>query len=362
MAGWTSKVTHWLHRRGKIPWKPEIISMTVTSRCNLRCVACHHVFGNVKKEDFDTTLVAKTDDFLSSALLVDLTGLGEPLLSPVFWEILERYPVTETTTDRDFQLNFNSNGTLLTRETIQKILKARVRIIRISMDAADPDLLWQIRGAKLNEVVNGLQTLISERNKLRRRYPLIGVQMTLMRLNVQQVAPLIDLCSSMGVDFFEVWPLNELPEHMLEIWSVNRRGWSFNYRDEMLSALPPDELKCIVSRFHEYAHLKGVPIASLIQANPLCSEDFPRTECKDVAIEFNDDSIRCSMPWKELRIKGNGDVHVCCWGPKPVGNLQNDTIENIWNGKAIQETRRDLIAGRTPRLCQGAACPYLAPK
>jgi MoaA/NifB/PqqE/SkfB family radical SAM enzyme len=362
MAGWTSNVKHWLHRQEKIPWKPEIISITVTSRCNLHCVTCHHAFGKVKKEDFNTALLEKTDDFLSSALLVDLTGLGEPLLSPVFWQILDRYPVTETTTDRDFQLNFNSNGTLLTRESIQKILNARVKIIRISMDAADPELFWKIRGAKLNEVVDGLQTLISERNKLRRRYPLIGVQMTLMRLNIQQVVPIIDLCSKIGVDFLDVWPLNELPEPMLKIWSVSQSGWSFNYRDELLSALPPDELKSVVNRFHEYAHQKCVPIASLIQGNPMCSEDFPRPEYADIPIEFNDNSIHCSMPWKELRIMSNGDVHVCCWGPKPVGNLQNDTIENIWNGKPIQETRTDLIAGRTPRLCQGAACPYLEGK
>ena len=143
------------------------------------------------------------------------------------------------------------------------------------MDAADPDLLWKIRGAKINEVINGLQNLISERHKLRRRYPLIGVQMTLMRLNITQVGPIIDLCSKLGVDFLDVWPLNEIPENMLEIWSVTQRGWSFNYRNELLSALPPDELECVVSRFHEYAHQKRVPIASLIQGTPRCSEDFP---------------------------------------------------------------------------------------
>jgi MoaA/NifB/PqqE/SkfB family radical SAM enzyme len=58
---------------------PRIVSMTMTSRCNLRCVMCDRGIRNVKKEDFKADLVDMAGDFIASASLVDLTGLGEPM-------------------------------------------------------------------------------------------------------------------------------------------------------------------------------------------------------------------------------------------------------------------------------------------
>ena len=68
----------------------------------------------------------------------------------------------------------------------------------------------------------------------------------------------------------------------------------------------------------------------------------------------NENSIRCGLPWKELRITYDGDVFACCWGPKPIGNLRTETLEEIWNGVRMREMRTDLIAGAVPELCEGS--------
>jgi len=89
---------------------PKIISMTMTSRCNLRCVMCDHGIRNVEKQDFKADLVDMAGDFITSASLVDLTGLGEPMLSDLFWNILQKFPVSAESGDGEFFLTFNSNG------------------------------------------------------------------------------------------------------------------------------------------------------------------------------------------------------------------------------------------------------------
>ncbi len=134
-------------------FRPKIISLAMTSRCNLRCVMCDHGIRNVEKQDFDEALFGNIGDFIDTATMVDLTGLGEPLLSNLFWKILDRHPVSETTADDEFILTFNTNGTLLNERNIDRILSARVSKIRVSIDAADEATFQKIRGTKLSEIV-----------------------------------------------------------------------------------------------------------------------------------------------------------------------------------------------------------------
>src|SRR5215475_6264054 len=171
---------------------PKIISMTMTSRCNLRCVMCDHGIRNVKKEDFKSDLVDMAGDFIASASLVDLTGLGEPLLSDLFWTILDKFPATANPADGEFFLTFNTNGTLLNETNVERILKSRVRKIRVSVDSSDPDLFRKIRGTNLKPILEGLRRLIEKRNELGRSYPKIHVNMTLMRANLGDVRNMVD--------------------------------------------------------------------------------------------------------------------------------------------------------------------------
>jgi MoaA/NifB/PqqE/SkfB family radical SAM enzyme len=324
---------------------------------------CDHGIREVEKHDFDAALIGNIGNFISSAMLVDLTGLGEPFLSKFFWKILENYPVSKKTTGRDFVINFNTNGTLLTKENVQKVLNARVRRIRISIDTADEDLYNKIRGGNLSHVATGVRNLISMRNSLDRLYPQIGIQMTLMKENLNSVQPMIDFCKEVGADFLDVWSLNNMLESSMEAWVINKNGWVFNYKEQLLSGIPPDKLNRVIADFHEYARHRGLPIWSMILGNIICSENFPSENYwENPGIKWREESIRCILPWKEQRIHCDGNVFCCCWGPSPIGNIRNSTLKSIWNGQAIKEMRSDLLSGKVPRFCVGAACPYLIGK
>jgi len=321
---------------------------------------CDHGIREVEKQDFDSSLIGNMGDFISRASLVDLTGLGEPLFSKLFWEILANHPVTEKTTEREFVIFFNTNGTLLNDNNIRKILKARVRKIKISIDAADAELYCKIRGVKLADVAAGVRNLILQRNTLHRRYPLIGIQMTLMKENLNQPKPMVDFCQEVGADYLEVWSLNNVDESLTAIWTINRNGWTFNYRDQMLDGVPREELDQVIADFQAYARQNRLPYFSVILGKGKFSEDYPSDDCwEDTEVKWREESIRCFMPWKEQRIDYDGNVFACCWGPRPIGNIRNTTLKTIWNGEAIHEMRRDLIDGRVPRLCVGAACPHM---
>lgn len=345
---------------------PRIISMGMTSRCNLKCVMCDHGIRNVEKEEFADDLVERIAPFIPKASLVDLTGLGEPLLSNLFWQILAKYPVDETEPDSQYMLTFNSNGTLLNENNTNRILASRVKKVRISIDAADSNLYRKIRGTSLEKVIAGLRNLVLKRNSLNRNFPKIGVEMTVMRENIHNVHAMIDLCKEIGLDFLEVWSLNELPQNMLDSWTVKKGDWEFIYSQQLLDTLPPAELKEIVDNIHDYARQQEIPLFShLIQGEAVKSESFTKLnqwKADNSDFPWKEESIRCILPWTELRATYQGDIYACCWGPQPLGNLRNETIEEIWNNEAIHEMRSDLIEGKIPRLCSGAGCPHIRGK
>jgi MoaA/NifB/PqqE/SkfB family radical SAM enzyme len=345
---------------------PKIISMTMTSRCNLRCVMCDHGIRNVEKQDFKADLVDMAGDFIASAALVDLTGLGEPMLSDLFWTILKKFPLSPAPADGEFFLTFNSNGTLLNERNIDRVLASRVRKIRISLDSADPDLFRHIRGTALPPIVDGIRALVAKRNASGMQFPKIGIEMTLMRANLDGVCDMIDLCADMGVDFLEVWSLNHVTENSMASWQVRKGNWVFDYAEQMVDGLPRADLQAAVDRFYAHTRARGVPMASLILGEGRGTEDFPADAWQlpggGPKVPWQADSIVCDLPWKELRVTYDGDVFACCWGPRPIGNLRTETLESIWTSVAMQEMRTDLIDGVVPFLCSSAACHQIGGK
>jgi len=70
-------------------------------------------------------------------------------------------------------------------------------------------------------------------------------------------------------------------------------------------------------------------------------------------------SVRhCVFPWHWALITNDGDVLPCSHGAAAVGNLRDNTIEEIWNGPLIQEVRGCLLKGEVHRVCRSAECPF----
>jgi MoaA/NifB/PqqE/SkfB family radical SAM enzyme len=301
-------------------------------------------------------------DFIASASLVDLTGLGEPMLSDLFWSVLKKFPVPAQPADSQFFLTFNSNGTLLNERNVERVLRSRVRKIRISLDSADSSLFHRIRGTDLDAIVNGVRRLVQERNSMGRIFPKIGIEMTLMRANFRGVHDMIDLCAEIGLDFLEVWSLNHVAGDSLKDWKVAKGDWTFDYAEQMLDGLPEAILDEAVDSYYDHAEMRGVPLHTLILGKPRATEDALLEAVLLFGIQalpWNQNSIQCNLPWKELRVTYDGDVFACCWGPRPIGNLRTQTLEEIWNSVAIREMRSDLMTGVIPDLCSGAACHHV---
>ena len=68
---------------------------------------------------------------------------------------------------------------------------------------------------------------------------------------------------------------------------------------------------------------------------------------------------KCHYPWTWLLVSSNGDAKPCCFSPGSIGNLNDSSAEEIWNGKKIIELRSYMKENRLHPICAGSPCQYI---
>jgi len=57
------------------------------------------------------------------------------------------------------------------------------------------------------------------------------------------------------------------------------------------------------------------------------------------------------MPWIHLHIGNRGQAKACCVANIDYGNINTQTLEEIWQGNLIQETRKKFLSGEPDKRC-----------
>jgi short-subunit dehydrogenase/MoaA/NifB/PqqE/SkfB family radical SAM enzyme len=163
--------------------------------CNLSCVMCP--WREITKKSENRGLMSQAvwesiRSYLSNVKSIDFTGGGEPLLQPKLpqWIAEANLQGCET--------GFLSNGLLLKKDKLERILDAGVDWICISMDGADAEMYEKIRvGSSFGRVCENLENI----SKLRSgNHPKTMINFVLMDLNVHQVEEMVRLAARLGVD------------------------------------------------------------------------------------------------------------------------------------------------------------------
>ena len=75
----------------------------------------------------------------------------------------------------------------------------------------------------------------------------------------------------------------------------------------------------------------------------------------------------CPNPFLSLEVNSDGNVSVCCTsrlkkGYKYVGNILENTLGEIWNGKQIQDFRQIIYDGEYQKICESFCPQFMALK
>jgi sulfatase maturation enzyme AslB (radical SAM superfamily) len=68
-------------------------------------------------------------------------------------------------------------------------------------------------------------------------------------------------------------------------------------------------------------------------------------------IGMNDSKTFCMHPFTGLATREDGAVKICCRS-QPIGWIQDDSLEEAWNGDIMREVRRQVLCGERPEVCK----------
>ena len=75
-------------------------------------------------------------------------------------------------------------------------------------------------------------------------------------------------------------------------------------------------------------------------------------------VDFHGADHLCYLPFNYMEVNLQGQVHVCCpvWNPATIGNVLENTVQEIWQGARVNLIR-DTIFDGSFKYCNNFACP-----
>jgi MoaA/NifB/PqqE/SkfB family radical SAM enzyme len=204
--------------------RPEALGIESTTQCNLRCVMCPQrtmLAEGTPRAHMSTEVFDAASAFFPVAKIF-FTGFGEALLHPMFIPMMERM------TRQAAQVEFFTNGILLTPEVSERLVGMGTWEVEVSFDARDPRLFKAIRGCDIETVLANTRALIAARRRSGARRPLVLLSFVLMRSNLPEMSAVAELAADLGADGVTYSQLKCSTPDVTEFFE--REGQVFNAR------------------------------------------------------------------------------------------------------------------------------------
>jgi radical SAM protein with 4Fe4S-binding SPASM domain len=312
----------------------------VTGACNLRCKMCLVSYrpelskseGALDYEDYVALL-----DELPGLRRLTLQGLGEPLLSPHIFDMVEQGTI------RGIEVGFNTNGMLLTTARSSRLVEAGLAWLHVSLDGATATTYEAIRGrGRFAKVVGNLEALVAARRSAGSDVPRVQLNFVAMRMNFRELPALVTMAADIGVD--RLWVQNLAH-------SFDDTDPAGSYREIRLFAdqealRAGDDALTVFEGVRALAAERGLEVRLPSHGG---SDPEPG----------RDDAPGCTWPWDSAYVTHDGSVQPCCMvmGSDRVsmGRLGDRSFAEIWNGEDYREFRAGLLGGRPPAVCRGCS-------
>jgi len=282
---------------------PSWYQIDITNKCNFACKMCPRNKMSLDSEQmtFDVFKLIFDKIKVNKIEMLSLTGMGEPFLHDSLFEMIS------IAKNNSIPVSITTNGTLLNKEVVDKLLMLNVDHLRVSVDQ-----ISNLNNSELHPfskaVLDNIVALIESRSSAAVNKPIINLITVVTRANMFHVKKIIAWAKKNGVDYVQLMKLST--------------------RVNLLKGLPLLAEEILFNSYHKYAKKLSFDLRSTYTR---------KTETK------------CSFLNNYLFILNNGDVSPCCHlRDYIVGNVLNDSIEEIWNGMKLAHFRENWL-----KICGG---------
>jgi MoaA/NifB/PqqE/SkfB family radical SAM enzyme len=319
--------------------KPQLVYLKITSQCNFRCQHCD-IWQTSSNQDLtieDWKIIVAKIKSACPQLAVTLSG-GEPLLYKNFWQLIDFFK------QEKIQVNLNTNGSLITEENIERLLKYPFNKISVSLYSLNSELHNSFRNTPnaFEKAYSGLIKMAEKRAEISSLTEIV-VAFLLNSKNIEELPYLVKHFSEKKIAVSiqaldtNVQPMTDRQEfETKELISTN-------------SLWPKDKAK-IEKIFDELLELKnsGYKIYN--------RKDSLEVMGKYYLEKFDElKKLPCYSGQNNLIVSSKGNAFFCFDGPM-IGNLVTDSWENVWRGKRAKETRKAIKKCKS--LCRIMNCNF----
>lgn len=340
--------------------KPRVIQVELTGKCNARCVMCSHYYEH---NDLGKHLSPEGFSLLKKGLpyteLVLLNGYGEPLISPIFQEILELLA------QYDVKAMMTTNLSVLTEEQL-KIIPQIFETIQISCNGVDEASYEEIhRGLSFSRFVKNLDSLVAAMDPHKLSLSCVAMVRTIpnavsmVEFAAEHGIPAVRF-GRLGISSF-IRNMDQDPVGYLQgtayVFSMAEKkaadlGISLTYPQNYRILLDIDQavqeleqMKKVTFRygsetenelrreFHSYLKSGGyLDHVDVLNHSPIACEGI------------------CDWVAEGIFIDSDGTLYPCC-------ESKFLSYEGRYSGIAAQKLRREFYQGQLPDFCKN--CPFV---
>ena len=320
---------------------PRELQVEVTASCNLRCRMCLVRYRPPLDREEGSLSFARFREIVDALPELDrltLQGLGEPLLAP---DLLR---MVAYAAGRGVRVGFNTNATLLTRATAERLVDAGLDWLCVSLDGATAATYESIRdGARFARVerhVRGLMDVLRERGAER---PRVSIVFVAMRRNVVELPAVVELAARWGVPVVRVQNLSH------SFSDTDPAGAYREIRDftagEALWQGPDAVAGTAFSEAERVAAARGVGLR------------LPKLEAGPARRAVG--TRGCDWPWHSAYVRHDGAVQPCCMlmgsDRAVLGDAGREGFGDVWRGDAYRAFREALASATPPDVCSGCS-------
>ena len=298
--------------------------------CTLTCNAnCKHCGSSAEKKKYDGELTTEeiknafqqiANDMDASKILINVTG-GEPLVRKDLCEVMEY-----ATNELGFHWGMTTNGILLTEENIQKLKRANMETVSISIDGLE-ETHNEFRG-----VPNSYQTIIENIKKLKQAGFVKHIQVTTVfhKDNINQMEELYQVMLGLGLDSWRLASMDPIGRA--------------NENNDLL--LDGKEIKRLLDFIRAKKHNKKLEL----------TYGCPGFLGLDYEKEVRKHYFYCRTGINVASILYNGDLFVCPNVPRIKrliqGNIRKDNFKEVWDKKYKEFRMKDRTKSDICEKCE----------
>lgn len=309
---------------------PIFVIWEITGRCNLRCKHCLSDSGKLFPDELSTQEAKKLIDALEMMKVFNISfSGGEPLIRPDIFELLEY------SSQKKIGIELLTNGTLITKEIIDRFENINLFNVQISIDGIGKthDNFRGINGS-YERAVKAIK-LLRDAN-----YEVV-ISSAVTKQNISQVPEMIDIAVDLGASAYKTtlfMPAGRGKSNVdgLVLTPEDAKKFAFMLIDKKKEVGD----KIIINNEVIYPWLTGI------------------AENSDLFGIEDSSRIGCTAGNSSLYIVPDGKIAPCPFLREfEAGDIRKENLKEIWDSSPTFDVFRNVTCGDLKGKCNG--CEYL---